>query len=70
LEKNLLFKNNARAFLKLVDFRKCQEWLLKVLENSWNKLDINLFKNMLEQDEQQCNLWEIDALPTPQGTQM
>jgi hypothetical protein len=25
LEKNLLFKNNARAFLELVDFKKCQK---------------------------------------------
>jgi hypothetical protein len=32
--EDFMLKNNARAFLEHVDFRKCQKWLLEVLDNN------------------------------------
>ncbi len=56
-----MLKNNARAFLELIDFRKCQEQLLELLENSQNRLDINLFRNMHKNKmNNKCNLWDMN----------
>ncbi len=61
MEENILFKNDARAFLKLVDFIKCQEQLLEVLEINYNMSDINMFKNMHKNKmNNKCNLWGVD----------
>jgi len=58
---NFMFKNNWEAFLKLVDFKKCQEQLLKVLENNYNMLHINVFQNLNKSKmNNKCNLWEMN----------
>jgi hypothetical protein len=56
-----LLKNNAKAFVELVDFRKCQKYSLKVFENSYNMSNINLFQNMHKSKmNSKCNLWETN----------
>ncbi len=47
-----MFTNNAKAFLEPIDFKRCQEWSLKVLENNQDKTHQHVPKPTQEQDEQ------------------
>jgi N-acetylglutamate synthase-like GNAT family acetyltransferase len=50
-EKTFMLKNNARVFLQLVDFRKCEEYMS----------NINLFRNLHKNKmNSKCNLWEMN----------